>query len=159
MGAVILYQPIGFSLVDTQLIAVTLNNSRGWGKIAAFKEEFNSPKFTITLMKPSALKRLYPQTWLRGLSVCDLRTTPIQVFINEKNWLNIPPASRFATLEDARTYVINHEVGHVLGLKHPTQPRTSGPSPVMIQQTLGQEPHSPNPWPLESEINQVFRTR
>lgn len=67
-------------------------------------------------------------------------------FINSYRWHNGSKHSGMY-LKDYRTYVVNHEVGHLLGLKHGT-PVKDEPCPVMHQQTLGLQGSLPNPYPL-----------
>ncbi len=59
-----------------------------------------------------------------------------------------------ADLEDYRTMLVNHEIGHLLGQHHP-ESRCAGdgqPAPVMAQQSSGVDPCTANPWPLDWEI-------
>lgn len=58
------------------------------------------------------------------------------------------------SLEDYRRLVVNHEVGHLLGLFDTSCPKAGGPARVMQQQSKGGEfmgGCTPNPWPLAGE--------
>lgn len=50
-------------------------------------------------------------------------------------------------LQTYRTYLVNHEVGHGLGLGHVGCRRAGSPAPVMMQQTRTVERCEPNGWP------------
>jgi Protein of unknown function (DUF3152) len=50
-----------------------------------------------------------------------------------------------------RVYMVNHEVGHLLGRGHSACPASGALAPVMMQQTKGVAPCRANPWPLASE--------
>lgn len=62
----------------------------------------------------------------------------VRVYINEANWAGCPESG--LSLEDYRTYVINHEFGHALGYDHQPCNKETAPNgvcPVMYQSTRG----------------------
>ena len=82
-----------------------------------------------------------------GLSCADV-TNKI-VYINEKNW-RCPPKASGLSLQEYRTYLILHEIGHVLGKKHPIKcGKVGSKMDVMTQQTLGNctKVNTKNVWP------------
>jgi hypothetical protein len=101
---------------------------------------------TITLAPQAALDAMFPTFVHSRLSVCNMATR--EVFINEQRWLRMYDDDRSdLELPAYRMYVIQHEVGHALGLEHE---RCRGPgekAPVMLQQTLGHGDCTPWPFP------------
>jgi len=82
-----------------------------------------------------------------GLSVADTTKRPYKIYFDSRNWDKPPKPSKYETVNGYRTYVINHEFGHILGHGHE---KCLGPNylaPVMLQQTLGQKGCLKNPWP------------
>jgi hypothetical protein len=69
--------------------------------------------------------------------------------LNFARWHGGAPAYR--SLARYRIYMINHEVGHVLGRAHAYCSTPGAAAPVMVQQTKGVAPCRPNPWPLTGE--------
>ena len=68
------------------------------------------------------------------------------LFADEARWANA--TEEFASLEVYREYVVNHEVGHVLGHHHQQCPGKGRLAPVMQQQTIKVAPCRPNGWPF-----------
>lgn len=102
-----------------------------------------------------------------------------KIFINADNWAGNSPISKevpaVMTLDEYRTYVINHEVGHSLQLEHPqfttkdgsvtqcNSVRANKPGSVMMQMSKGSAwiaPCKPNCWPLDpAEYNEFTHTK
>jgi hypothetical protein len=127
-----------------------LTNKKGWSKLGYnfnFMDVNTNPHFCIKIVPESTIVRICK---FKGLSCADSNTNTI--YININLWRKGSSKSKL-NLEDYRTYLINHEVGHILGKQHidknTLKPRTK--APVMIQQTLGINDCIPNCWPLNWE--------
>jgi hypothetical protein len=110
----------------------------------------------IGLRTPDEAERICLK--LTGLSVRRTYScgTSRQVVINSDRWLTGSP-SWPGPLARYRQMLVNHEVGHALGLHHQTCPTNGAPAPVMMQQSKGLvSPNgrrcAPNPWPLPAEL-------
>ena len=81
--------------------------------------------------------------------------TPQEIVINSDRWFENSPYWP-GPLDEYRTMLTNHEVGHGLLLHHSECPRDGAPAPVMMQQSKGMNLNGnrcrPNPWPLPREL-------
>ena len=77
--------------------------------------------------------------------------------INQTRWRHASPAWNAAgrSLRDYRHMVVNHEVGHWLGLGHSGCPGAGKPAPVMMQQSKGRDGCTFNPFPTLAEQGRV----
>jgi hypothetical protein len=57
----------------------------------------------------------------------------------------------YGSLARYRIYMVNHEVGHLLGRGHTYCSGAGALAPLMMQQTKSVAPCRPNPWPLPGE--------
>jgi hypothetical protein len=78
-----------------------------------------------------------------------------EVVLNADRWFTGSP-SWPGSLPRYRRMLVNHEVGHILGMRHRVCPATGAKAPVMMQQSialdLGGFTCVPNPWPLPDEV-------
>ena len=135
-----------------------LKDARGWSKYGCtFIESEEKPDVIIRLLSAHEMNKLYGKyKELRGLSVTNRGSKPMTIHIHRDNW-DDPPETFIASnkfpsmsrIEQYRTYVINHEAGHTLGLDHPEEARKpDGGCKIMYQQTKGTgKTCKARPWP------------
>jgi len=146
---------------EKQFILDILNDSRSWHTKSSWvpttrKERAN---WSISLEKQEYIDRETNEEKVFGLSVTFMLRQPRETWFSYENWSMIPmPLQGVYSLKHYRTYVVNHEAGHALGLPHPTKKqldaylKNTRHVPVMIQQTLGISNYLPNTWPLPEEL-------
>ncbi len=124
-------------------VEATLADKRGWteGGAYSFRRTATAP-LRVVLASPKMTDRLCAPLQTRGKVSC---RNGADVVINALRWTKGVPY--YEDLEDYRDYVVNHEVGHSLGFGHAVCPAPGRPAPVMLQQTLGLQGCTPNPWP------------
>ncbi len=135
------------------LVAETLRDHRGWAAAnVAFERVQSGGDFTLWLS--AADKMTSFSSGCDAIYSCRVGTN---VIINNKRWQNATSTwnESGGSLRDYRHMVINHEVGHFLGLGHRGCPGANRPAPVMMQQSIALDGCRINPWPLPGEINRV----
>lgn len=128
----------------------TLNDPRGWGQASFTFRSDPSSGYRVILAEPAEVDSLCLPLVTGGRVSCQNGDV---VAINANRWRNA--TDDWDKGPDAyRQYVINHEVGHLIGQFHPENrcPRRGEPEAVMAQQTKGLEGCQGNPWPLDWEI-------
>lgn len=136
--------------VDPEQVAAQaagiLQDKRSWSSKQRVSFDFvggGTSDLVIRVLTPGTTdKRCYP---LRTNSKVSC-STGSAVNLNGQRWVGgIPDYA--GDLTGYRTYLVNHEVGHYLGLGHVNCPGPGQPAPVMMQQTYGLEGCARNPWP------------
>jgi hypothetical protein len=132
----------------SKLVDQTLNDGRGWAKTGIiFRQVTSNDEFEIVLSEANELPKRYP-------NICDnfySCRVGRYVIVNADRWKQATPVWSLS-LRDYRHLVVNHEVGHLLGLGHPKCPQAGSLAPAMLQQSINLEGCTFNPWPLPNEI-------
>jgi len=123
-----------------------LSHPKSWK--VNFSQNNTNYDFEIILTSAKNVKKYCK---FSGLSCADPNSK--KIWINNSRWINGAKASKLS-LKNYRIYLINHEIGHILGFSH-TKPIKNKKTEVMVQQTLGIGNGIPNPWPLRKEQNQL----
>ena len=127
-----------------------LSDPRGWGRGGAarfVRVASGGVRFTVVLASPRLTDALCAPILTIGRFSC---ASGDRAVLNFRRWRD--GAGAYGDdLGRYRIYVVNHEVGHVLGHTHAGCPAAGAPAPVMMQQTKGVGACRPNPWPLAGE--------
>lgn len=133
-----------------KVVADTFKDERGWKRAGVeFKYVENNGRLHMILAEPGIIGAL------GGCSSQLSCTVKPAVYINDDRYMGASESYRALgiSVENYRTMVINHEVGHWLGHDHIVSCETStGLAPIMLQQSTGLRGCHPNYWPLSSEL-------
>jgi hypothetical protein len=136
-------------------VQATLTDPRGWqrGDVRLVRDE--SAPYVVVLAEPDEAQRLCRPYDVHRRYSC--QNGPV-VALNAERWRHATPQWT-GTLPAYRQMLVNHEVGHLLGLHHPSTqcPRRGAIAPVMAQQSTELDGCRPNPWPLPVEVQMLAR--
>jgi hypothetical protein len=138
-------------------VDATLHDRRGWQQagFAFVGDDSAAAPYRIVLGEPDEVQALCrPYDVFRTYS-CQLG--PV-VALNAERWRHATPQWT-GDLATYRQMLVDHEVGHLLGLKHPADPCPvrGQPARVMAQQSTELRGCAPNPWPLADEVARAAR--
>jgi hypothetical protein len=134
-----------------QAVEATLADPRSWGhdgrmsfqRVGAAEAAAAQYEFKVTLVSPGNMERYCPGVGTGGYTSCRYGERAV---INLARWATAVPDYE-GDVATYRLYVVNHEVGHVLGNGHRPCPGPGQVAPVMQQQTLGLDGCVKNAWP------------
>jgi hypothetical protein len=132
------------------VVESVLTDGRGWQRAQFRLVRDDGARFAVVLAEPDDAQQLcLPYDVFRRYS-CQNGPT---VVLNADRWRDATPQWT-GDLAAYRIMLINHEVGHLLGQKHPHVqcPRAGQNAPIMAQQSTELNGCLPNPWPLDHEI-------
>jgi hypothetical protein len=140
------------------VVQAALEDPRGWVRAGfrLIRDDAPATQFSVVLAEPDEVDRLCAPYRTSGRWSC--QNGPV-VALNADRWRG---ASEKWTgdLETYRQMLVNHEVGHLLGMRHPPEPQCpvpGRPARVMSQQSSELNGCLPNPWPLEQEVERAAR--
>lgn len=129
------------------LVLSTLNDARSWGGDGSrtfARTDAPDATFTVTLASPATVDRLCAPLDTGGLWSCGVTDHAV---LNYLRWVEGSP-NYGADMVAYRQYLVNHEVGHVLGHRHEQCGATTDLAPVMVQQSGATIRCVPNGWPF-----------
>jgi hypothetical protein len=132
----------------------TFNDRRGWslGGSLRFQEVASGGAFTLWLASPSSMSSFS--------SVCSAQYScrvGRNVVINDDRWRGGTPT--WPAVREYRHYVLNHELGHWMGLGHTSCGGPGRLAPVMQQQSISLGGCTTNTWPLDGERSAAAANR
>jgi hypothetical protein len=136
--------------VDAQVFAdavmATLNDPRGWSTpdaVTFARTTAPDAAIRVVLATPETTDQLCAPLRTNGTYSCGVTGMAV---LNFTRWVS--GATDFgADMVGYRQYLVNHEVGHVLGHRHESCPAPGALAPVMVQQTISAQGCVVNGWP------------
>ena len=128
-----------------QAVMAILNDPRGWGADGSltFARTDGDAEIRVVLASPDLVDDLCAPLETVGRFSCG---TNGHAALNHTRW--VEATGEFADRNEYRQYLVNHEVGHLLGHRHEDCPRAGAVAPLMQQQSVTVAPCLPNGWPF-----------
>jgi hypothetical protein len=125
-----------------------LNDERGWGHdgSVAFSRTDGPTDISVVLASPDLTDELCLPLRTGGEYSCGRNARAV---LNIERWSDgaAPFLGGGGNITEYRQYLVNHEVGHLLGHPHTGCEVPGEPAPIMLQQTMRLEGCLPNAWP------------
>lgn len=125
-----------------------LNDPRGWGAdgSVSFARTDGDADLRVVLASQGLTDEMCSPLETVGLYSCGTRGHAV---LNHMRW--VEATEEFEDRAQYRQYLVNHEVGHLLGHGHDTCSGEGAVAPIMQQQTIEVAPCEPNGWPFPDE--------
>jgi len=136
-----------------RVVEATLGDPRGWRQAGFIMERTDGAPYTVLLAEGAEVQQRCRPYDTYGRYSCQIG--PL-VAITADRWRTATP-EWIGDLATYRQELVNHEVGHLLGLHHRKCPGPGQPAPVMAQQSTNLDGCRPNPWPLPIEVERAAR--
>ena len=148
--------PIDINCLSNFITSI-LNDQRGW-KTVVEKEfqivNYYEADFHIFLANPATVDEMCFPLQTNGIYSC---RNGNQIIYNYFRWLS--GAKDFGLdIATYRLYLINHEVGHMLGWGHTNCPSQNALAPLMMQQSKSTDGCIPNGWPIYERISYLYES-
>jgi hypothetical protein len=123
----------------------TLNDPRSWGGDGSmsFARTDGAAHIRVVLASPTKVDQMCAPLYTHGDYSCGHNG---YAAINYTRW--VQGTEEFPDLTVYRHYVVNHEMGHLLGRQHVSCPGAGQLAPAMQQQSIRVAPCIPNAWPF-----------
>lgn len=130
----------------------TLADARGWslGGSITFDHVASGGDIRIVLASPETIAAADPECGAEWSCRVD-----DEVLVNDVRWRTATP-SWTRSLREYQRYVINHEVGHWLGLGHVDCAAEGAIASVMQQQSIALDGCRANAWPTDTDRREVI---
>ena len=131
-------------------VNAALSDDRGWK--SAGRELLpveDHARITVLLAKPKTVDRLCAPLRTGGKYSCGRAA---RATLNLDRWRE-GIDTWGEDIDGYRLYMINHEVGHLLGMPHKRCTGEGDSAPVMLQQTISLQGCEPRGWPTEDELD------
>lgn len=127
-------------------VLAILNDPRSWGGDGSrtFSRTAGEASLTVTLASPDTVDRLCAPLDTGGLWSCGVQGRAV---LNHLRWVTGSEVYG-DDMASYREYLVNHEVGHVLGHRHSSCTSSTSLAPVMVQQSGVPIACVPNGWPF-----------
>lgn len=127
-----------------RMVMDTLNDPRSWGAEGevSFARTDGDAELRVVLASPAKVDEMCAPLTTRGIYSCGAYG---HAALNYMRW--VQGMEEFDDMTQYRQYLVNHEVGHLLGRRHEQCPGEGAVAPVMQQQTIRVSPCVANAWP------------